>query len=521
MFKIQVLDCTLRDGGYVNHWRFGSHVIKETIDSLLKTNIDIIELGFLTNLHQYDENETLFSSIDEANNLIQSKDSNTTYVLMINHDEYDLNNLSIGNSSIGIRYAFHKHDLHEALRQSKMILKKGYKLFLQPMVINAYTTSEISKLIDLTNDLQPFAIYIVDSFGVLTPNEVEKYAKKFDSGVKKPIKIGFHSHNNKQFSMANAVAFMNSLDRDIIIDSSIYGMGRGAGNLNTELIIDFINLKRINNNYRSLNLLGIIEKYYYPQQSKTPWGYSLPYYLSAKHSLHPNFAKHLIDLDTLGIEEVERILETITLKERLNYSSKLIQEKYLAYQSSKALIKTKQLESKPKFSKYILIILPGNSYISILDRIIDFIRDGYTLVSVNFIPVNIDIDYVFLSNTKRIHQVKESLSTVIKTSNINFDFKKQNTIRYSDYINELEYVSDNALLMLLSYLNKFTVNKISIAGLDGYDPVYRRLNTDFTKESSVDVNILSKNENIRQYLEEYGNVRNINFITPSKFIKFD
>lgn len=294
MFNIQVLDCTLRDGGYINQWKFGQDVIKNTIHSLVKTNKDIIELGFLTKFQEYDENMTLFSSIEEAIRLIVNWECSSTYVLMINHGEYDLNNLPESNKLLGLRYAFHEHDLHSAMDQSKIILKKGYKLFLQPMVINAYSNSEIASLIDFANDLQPYALYIVDSFGILSPKDVVKYTKRFESEIIEPIKIGFHSHNNKQFSMANSLAFIESSNRDIIIDATIYGMGRGAGNLNTEIIIDYINRYQENTIYKSLNLLEIIENYYYPQQNKTPWGYSLPFYLSAKHNLHPNYAKYLI-----------------------------------------------------------------------------------------------------------------------------------------------------------------------------------------------------------------------------------
>ena len=520
MFKIQVLDCTLRDGGYINQWKFGQEIIKKTIHSLVETNIDIIELGFLTKSLEYDENITLFSSIKEAINLIIPGKSSSTYVLMINHGEYDLNTLPESSNLVGLRYAFHKNDLYKAMEQSKIIIKKGYKLFLQPMVINAYTTKDITTLIDFANDLQPYALYIVDSFGVLSPNDVIKYANRFDSEMVESIKIGFHSHNNKQFSMANSVTFIDSLNRDIIIDSSIYGMGRGAGNLNTEIIIDYINHYQGNNNYKSLNLLEIIEKYYYPLQRKSPWGYSLPFYLSAKHCLHPNYAKHLIDLDTLDIEEIEQILETISVNDRTVYNFELIQQKYILFQSSKRTKNYEKKETKIKFSKDILIILPGKSHLKVGGKMNDLSESGYTLISVNFVPNDLNVNYVFVTNTKRIQQVKDSKIPIIRTSNIDFNFGNQEIVKYSEHINDLDYVNDNALLMLLSFLKQYNLNQVSIAGLDGYDPFHMSPDNSYFENTITNDNIVTKNNNITKYLADYRKVVKVNFITPSIFIKF-
>ena len=111
MPKIQVLDCTLRDGGYINQWKFGREIIAKTIDSLIKTQIDIIEIGFLTDLTQSSENVTLFDSIVDAINLIPSGNSSSQYVLMINHGEYDRGNVPQSKMLLGLWYAFRNHEL--------------------------------------------------------------------------------------------------------------------------------------------------------------------------------------------------------------------------------------------------------------------------------------------------------------------------------------------------------------------------------------------------------------------------
>ena len=520
MNKTQILDCTLRDGGYINEWKFGIDIIKKTIDSLVNTNIDIIELGFLSDSVSYDKNVTLFSTIHDAIQLIPSEKTTSSFVLMINHGEYDINSLPLSDNSIGIRLAFHKHDLKSAITQSKIILQKGYKLYLQPMVINAYTSNEISYLINLVNQIQPWAVYIVDSFGVLTPNNLVKIVKLFDDSISNSIRIGFHSHNNKQLSLANSIVFIDSLNRNCIIDSSIYGMGRGAGNLNTELIIDYINSINNSSNYHSLQLIDVIDNYYYPQQKQTPWGYSLPFYLSAKYQMHPNYAKYLIDLDTLNIEDVEEILEKINVNDRSSFDLNLIQERYINHQSGKKWDNFKKPNSKIRFKKCLVLILPGESILSAYDELIGYSKINCTIVSVNFIPDNINPDYVFISNTKRINQVKDSGALVIKTSNVDYDFINQEVTRYSELINDLDYVKDNALLMLLKYIKKFEVEHIFIAGLDGYDPSPKQsLSNRDNKYRVVNNLVFKKNRNIEIFLKEYMNHIDLTFITPSKFIK--
>ena len=45
MGSISVLDCTLRDGGYVNNWSFGQEAICGVIGGLEESGVNILELG--------------------------------------------------------------------------------------------------------------------------------------------------------------------------------------------------------------------------------------------------------------------------------------------------------------------------------------------------------------------------------------------------------------------------------------------------------------------------------------------
>jgi len=521
MPSIEILDCTLRDGGYINDWQFGEKIIIETINSLNKAKIDIIELGFLNDSISFDRNISLYSSIQETENHIPKSGLDTDVVLMINHGEFDLKLLENSSHVFGVRYAFHKNDITAALENSKLIKQKGYKLFLQPMVINAYTLHELENLLELINQIKPYAVYLVDSFGVLSPTDVQNLTIFFDKKASDHIKIGFHSHNNKQLSVANAITFVSNLTRDGIIDSSIYGMGRGAGNLNTEIIADFINKYKMNSKYKSSELLSVIDKFYYPLQQRFFWGYSLPFYLSAKYSLHPNYAKYLVQLDTLEIKEVEEILESIRIKDRVFYDKVLIHNKYKEFQSSKKFKGLGYSINQVVLSESIVIILPGPSYIRAIREINDLSDQGCTTISVNFISIDIDVDYVFLSNTKRVSGLLGSNKHIIKTSNVGFDFHSQTIIRYSDYINDYDHVNDNALLMLLAYLKNYKIKHIYIAGLDGYDQSIGFRNFNESKDSqNINDSFAGKNKGIERFLIDYRDFTKISFLTESRFVRF-
>ena len=42
---LMLLDCTLRDGGYVNNWKWGFHQARSIIQALVKAKVDVVEVG--------------------------------------------------------------------------------------------------------------------------------------------------------------------------------------------------------------------------------------------------------------------------------------------------------------------------------------------------------------------------------------------------------------------------------------------------------------------------------------------
>lgn len=272
--SIKVLDCTLRDGGYVNNFAFGKENIIDIIKMLGKASIDIIECGFLKS-NSFDENETLFGNIDIIKDFISPKFKHIMYVAMlqygaISNDEivpYD------GTSIDGIRLTFHEHEIEDAFVLGKQLMAKGYKVFMQPVGTITYTDEALIELIKKINELKPFAFYIVDTLGTMYKNDLLRMFYLINHNLEKKIILGFHSHNNLQLSFANAQELIQiNSTRELIIDSSIFGMGRGAGNLNTELVTQYLNTI-FYPKYDNIEILKILDTYIKPLTLKYKWGY--------------------------------------------------------------------------------------------------------------------------------------------------------------------------------------------------------------------------------------------------------
>ena len=292
MGSISVLDCTLRDGGYCNKWLFGLNNTKKIIRSLVEADIDIIECGFLTNTVDYNTNATKFTELSQISKVIPANRNNKMYVCMINYGEYNADDIPPydGTSVDGLRIAFHKNNMVEAIEFCKCLKEKGYKIFVQPMVSLSYSDEQFLELIECVNQLNPYSFYIVDSFGVMKRNDLIRLFYIVEHNLKKSISIGYHSHNNMQLAYSNAQALVDiHTNRKIIFDSSVFGMGRGAGNLNTELFVEYLN-DSVGKTYVLKPILKIIDEIINGFYQKNYWGYSLTNYLSAKYNSHPNYA---------------------------------------------------------------------------------------------------------------------------------------------------------------------------------------------------------------------------------------
>jgi Isopropylmalate/homocitrate/citramalate synthases len=527
MNRIQVLDCTLRDGGYCNQWNFGYDNIHKIILSLTEADIDIIECGFLTDKEEYDCDITKFTTLGNLLPFLPKAQDRKLFVAMINYGEYDVDKLPrrSGNTLDGIRLAFHKKNMLQALEVCRRIQEKGYLVFVQPMVSIGYSDEEFIHLIRLVNELKLYAFYIVDSFGMMKEKDLIRLFYMVEHNLDVSIRIGFHSHNNMQLAYSNAQKLVTiQTGRNIIIDTSVYGMGRGAGNLNTELFVEYLN-ENIGTVYQLKPLLRIIDEVIHEFYQKNYWGYSLPNYLSAKHNAHPNYAKYLDDKKTLRIEDMEAIFEMMDAERCLSFDVDYIEDLYICYMN-KAYKERKRDMGEVELSqimdgKKILLIAPGKSSVEEKDIMMEYmLRNKAIAISVNFEYQYVETDYIFLSNLRRFRELDESkYGKCIVTSNIPAK-KVFLRAKYQELLNDDEIVKDKAGLMAIRFLMKYNISEIALAGFDGYshdaEENYGEKKMAFYTRSEV---LDAMNERMGEVIKQYAKEVNIVFLTKKRFLK--
>jgi len=331
--NIQILDCTLRDGGYVNNWEFGESNIKSIISKLVEAEINIIECGFLTD-EPFSKNFSLFESVEAIAEVIYPKDKNTMYVAMLQFGDVEIELRKISNYQDGfvdgIRIIFQQDDIEKAVKTGIALKEKGYKIFFQPMKTGNYTEDELTNLIEQLNAINPYAFYIVDTFGSMYKKDLLRLFTLADNNLNQGIRIGFHAHNNLQLAFSNAHELMTyKTKREIIIDSSVSGMGRGAGNLQTEVLASTLN-DNIKSGYKIGGLLNIYDQFLSEIFKKRPWGYSLPYFLSATNNCHPDYATYLSGKENISVVDIDFLLGQLPDDKKSVFDKVLIEKMYAA-----------------------------------------------------------------------------------------------------------------------------------------------------------------------------------------------
>lgn len=523
MKHIQVLDCTLRDGGYCNEWQFGFENEKKIVKGLVDANIDIIECGFLTNKTKYNQDVTKFTSLDEVAKIIPKDRAGKIFVMMVNYGEYDPLDLPEydGSSIDGLRVAFHKKDRFDALKVCKQIMDKGYKVYIQAMVTLCYKDEEFLDLIERINELNPCSFYIVDSFGMMKKKDLIRLYYMVEHNLNSSIIIGFHSHNNMQLAYSNAQSLVDiHTGYNLIIDSSIYGMGRGAGNLNTELFVQYLN-ENVEGKYDIKPLLTIIDEILNEFHQRNFWGFSLPNYLSAVHNAHPNYAGYLDDKKTLTVEDMNEIFNMMKEEKKISYDKKYIEELYLRYMDKEKVKEEHKADLYKKLAgKKVLLIAPGKSSLDEQEKIVKFAsQDDVVSVSVNYDYKSFNTDFIFLSNLRRFKDIDScKWEKCLTTSNISTD-QVYLQIKYYDLLTTEEMVKDNAGLMAIKFLINFGVTEIYLAGFDGYSHDVQE-NYGDSKLAFISKNAVldSINAGMTKVLKEYNNAISISFLTQPKHI---
>lgn len=526
--RIQVLDCTLRDGGYINDWRFGRRTIAAVLDKLEQAGIDIIECGFLTRMVKED-GCSLFGGPDEIKGLLPKRERTSMIVAMIAIGEKELHPIELppcdGKSISGIRLTFHRQEINQAVEWAGIIMDKGYKVFMQPVGTAFYSDIELLELVKKMNALQPYAFYIVDTLGSMYRGDVSHRFYLIDKNMAPEIRLGFHGHNNLQLAFSNAqVLGKIQTPRTLILDSSVYGMGRGAGNLPTELITQYIN-RSIAPRYDVTTVMDIYDGYIAAIRREYDWGYAVPYHIAASSVCHPNYASYLLNKQTLTMKDIKKIIESIPAEYRVLYDQKLIEELYVRFQSrkiddSESVFTLSQMMA----GKKLLLLAPGKSLLQHRGTVLSRIeKENPFVITINFADPLYRPNACFISNHKRLDTIGQELAAwkelpVILTSNLPAGIRDCLYVDYDSYTNGDEMISDNAGLMLLSLLKKCGVQHVMLAGFDGfrhsYGENYYSEDLDFGADQRE---AEEKQHRMRKKLQEFAHTTQLEFLTPSAY----
>lgn len=311
--KALLLDCTLRDGGYVNNWEFDTQTALSVINGLYSAGIRWIEIGIMGQKPQVGK-QTKFSDFAQIKPLLTNRKEDCHYAVMVttalsDNFEYPPRNKATPDV---VRIAYFKNELEKTLDLARKLKDLGYLVFLQAMATFMYSGDELDEMLRAVNVLKPSAFYMVDSFSTMYPADVRVMRDRVLGLLSSDISFGFHAHNNIQMAFANVQEFLNvEHERPLFVDSSIFGMGRGAGNVPTELLIEYLNRESNSARYDLSPMFFVYRKYLEPIYCQYGWGYALPYFLTAVHKTNSAYGWYFINHGLTDLVKLDLALEKI------------------------------------------------------------------------------------------------------------------------------------------------------------------------------------------------------------------
>ena len=529
MKKITVLDVTLRDGGCVNNFNFGQVYMEKILKAQEESGVEMIEMGYIDEKNGSESGRTQYINEQVIHKtILKNKKPGVTYVAMMDFGIFNPDNLSprTDQSIDGLRVAFHKKNMHNMVSVCKKVMDKGYKVFIQPMITLRYTDSELLELIDLVNTelSQASGFYIVDTFGEMRPNDMARVMNLVDHNLLPSMPMGFHSHNNIQMSYSNACAMLQfPTKRELMIDSSIMGMGKGAGNLNTELLLDHLNVF-YGKDYKLSPLLEVIDKVINQLHSEFYWGYAPEYYLSSANHCTPSYASHFYNKHQLPIDQVAELLSKIKEDKKISFDKNYAEELWRSYNEIKQVDDSAVVEELNTVlkNKTVLLIAPGKSVIKYKKDI----ENQVALDNVISIGLNLTepfaVDFMMITRQDIYEAALNSGTAIITTSNVSKGTRGNvKVLNYKNWIDISDgRTHDSSSVILLNLLKACGVKSILLAGFDGFMVNINENYSDPNLRYPVSAEqVERRNAYYKHFVQDLNGFGiNVHFLTPSKYM---
>lgn len=321
--RIQLLDCTLRDGGFefedaakygLTSDSFTPEVMGALLQCLDEAQIDIVELGLMERSAEDRRRFAIYQGIEDISQTIpRDRSRKQMYTAMYRGPDTPLESIPERDPSLcdAVRVMLRYSELEKSLDFCAAHARKGYQVFIQPSVTMRYSDEELRRLVDAANGMGAYALYMVDTYGYMREGDVLRICELYDAGLDPSVRIGFHAHNNINLAFSNALSFLAwETERKIIVDSCVLGFGQGAGNLQTEIITAYMNRAYgTSYNYGAvLDACELIERYYAENMS----GYSVMHLLPALHHTAYRYSLALRKQYGLSYREIDRVFGYLT-----------------------------------------------------------------------------------------------------------------------------------------------------------------------------------------------------------------
>lgn len=289
---IKVVDATLRDGGLVNSFYFPEGFEKALYEANVKSGVDIMEFGYKADRDFFDvkkfgpckfcDDEFIYSIVGDNNTELK-----IAAMADVGRCNYKRDIIEKANSPIDlIRVATYLNEIPAAIDVIEDCTKKGYETSCNIMAISTAQEADVKSALELIGQSPANIIYIVDSYGSIYPEEMERICDVFGNfAAKYNKKLGIHAHDNQRLAFANTIECVG--DGVDYLDATYMSMGRGAGNCAMESLLGFLR----NPKYKIYPVLQFLQDYMMPlKESGVVWGYDTQYLITGLLNQHPRTA---------------------------------------------------------------------------------------------------------------------------------------------------------------------------------------------------------------------------------------
>jgi 4-hydroxy 2-oxovalerate aldolase len=286
--EIRVLDCTIRDGGLMNDWKFSDEFVKAVYKACVASGIDYMEIGYKSSEKAYSRDKVgcwKFCDEKDLQRIVGKNNTSLKLSAMADIGRIEPDDIAPASESLlsMIRIATYVNQIDKAIWLAEHCMDKGYEATINLMAVSNVMERDLDEALEDVAKSKVPTFYLVDSFGSMYCEQIELLVKKYHEYL--PDKtIGVHMHNNMQLAFSNTVTGI--IHNCNMLDATFLGIGRGAGNCPLEILLFFLK----NPKFKIRPILQVIQEHLIDMQKSIEWGYHIPYLVTGALNQHPRSA---------------------------------------------------------------------------------------------------------------------------------------------------------------------------------------------------------------------------------------